>query len=89
MEPQSSDTSPDAERIQIGILRAMPPWKRLLQVDELYATTTGLAMADLRRQHPEAAESELRVLLLERVRLAWQLEEAADPGAHLAPASER
>ena len=71
MATQSSDTSPDAERVQIRILRAMPPWKRLTQVDGLQATATAMALADLRRRHPGASESELRTRLLDRLRAAW------------------
>ena len=84
MATRSSDTSPDTERVQLRILRAMPPWRRLAQVDGLWAVTTELAMADLRRQHPAATGPELRALLSERVRLAWhgepQRDERAGPG---------
>ena len=78
MATRSSDTSPDAERVQLRILRAMPAWRRLAQVDGLWAVTTGLAMADVRRQHPAATGPELRALLSERVRLGWHGESQRD-----------
>lgn len=72
------DTSPDAERVQIRILRAMPAWKRLRLVDELCAATTRLALADLKQAHPAASADELSALLAERVRLAWRLDPPAE-----------
>jgi hypothetical protein len=89
MATRSSDTSPDAERVQLRILRAMPPWRRLAQVDGLWAVTTGLAMADLRRQHPAATGPELRALLSERIRLAWRGEPHLDGRATPGPEPER
>ncbi|MEW5983299.1 MAG: hypothetical protein AB1806_13160 [Acidobacteriota bacterium] len=71
------DTSPDAERVQMAILRSLPVWRRLAQADQLYELTTALALADLRRRHPRAGETDLRRLLAKRRR------------AGAAPASER
>lgn len=89
MATRPSDTSADAERVQLRILREMPPWRRLAQVDGLWAVTTGLAMADLRRQHPAATGPELRALLSERVRLAWHGEPQRDGHAYPGDAPER
>jgi hypothetical protein len=60
------DTSPDAERVQMAILRSLPVWRRLAQADQLYELTTALALADLRHRHPWASEADLRRLLAER-----------------------
>ena len=74
MAQQPTDTSPDAARVQVEILRAMSPGERLSQVDGLCAATAALAMAGLRSQHPAASAAELAAMLAERVRLAGQLE---------------
>ena len=88
MATRPSDTSPDAERVQLRILRAMPPWRRLALVDGLWAVTTGLAMAGLRRQHPAATGPELCALLSERLRLAWRGEPQIDGRAGSGAAPE-
>ena len=69
-----SDTTPDAARMQVEILRAMSPGDRLAQVDGLCAAAAAMAMAGLRSQHPAASASELAAMLAERVRLSWRLE---------------
>lgn len=72
MIPQSADTDDDAERVQIRILRAMPVWKRLAQVDALYEAATAMTLVGLRRQHPGAGEPALRAMLVERLRAALE-----------------
>jgi hypothetical protein len=64
------DTDRESARIQIRILRQMSVRRRLEQADQLYELTVALALADLRRRHPGAAEPELRRLLAARVRQA-------------------
>lgn len=66
--PGHEDTAPEAARVQMDILRALPVWRRLAQADHLYELTTALALADLRRHHPDAPEPELRRLLASRRR---------------------
>jgi hypothetical protein len=57
-------------RVQSAILRRLPVWRRLAQVDQLHHLTTSMALADLRRRNPDATEAELRRALVERVRRA-------------------
>ena len=66
MRTQPTDTDPEVERVQIRVLRAMPVWRRLAQVDALNALTDALGLADLRRRHPDATEGQLRQALLAR-----------------------
>lgn len=73
MVTQASDTSPEAELVQLGILRAMSPGERLAQVDGLCAAASAMALAGLRSQHPAASAAELAAMLADRVRLSWQL----------------
>ena len=60
MKTQSPDTSPEAEHLQIEIIRRTPLWRRLAQVVELNAACRRFALADVRRKHPHASEAELR-----------------------------
>jgi hypothetical protein len=55
-----SDTSPDSERVQIEILRSLPPWRRWQLLDDLILTTRELALAGLRERFPQADPQELQ-----------------------------
>ena len=66
METQLTDTSPEAERVMIELIRRAPVWKRIAQASELTRMCRQLAMADLRRRHPQASEDELRCRLAAR-----------------------
>jgi hypothetical protein len=48
----SSDTSPQAERLQMRGLRQMPPWRKLALVGEMNQTVRALALAGLRHRYP-------------------------------------
>ena len=48
----SSDTSPEAERLQVQGLRQMPPWRKLAMVSEMNRTIRALALAGLRQRYP-------------------------------------
>lgn len=66
MKTQSPDTDADAERLQVRILRAMPVWERIAQIDALNAMAEAFAMAGLRRAHQSATEARLRELVREQ-----------------------
>jgi hypothetical protein len=57
---QSPDTSPEAERVLIELLRQTPRWRRLQLADQMSLTVRNLCLAGLRRRHPEATEAEIR-----------------------------
>jgi len=59
MKTLSSDTSPEAEQVQIRIWRTMPPWRKLELVAQMNATVRQLALTGLRQRYPNATESEL------------------------------
>ncbi|HEX6799638.1 MAG TPA: hypothetical protein VF116_18160 [Ktedonobacterales bacterium] len=59
MKTQSADTSPEAERVQIALLRRVSPEKRLDLALDLSAWTLKLSLAGLRRRHPEASVCDL------------------------------
>jgi len=60
MRTQSPDTSPEAERVLLELLRRAPAWRRLQLADRMSATVRGLCLAGLRSRHPKASEAELR-----------------------------
>ena len=54
-----SDTSPEAERVQIEGHRSLTVWRKLQIVCDLTMTVRKLAMAGLRERFPNAAPEEL------------------------------
>ena len=60
MKTQSPDTSPEAEKVLIELLRRAPAWRRLQLADRMSATVRELSMAGVRARHPRASEAEVR-----------------------------
>ena len=60
MSTLSADTHPDAERVQIELLRRAPAWRRLELVAQLNQTVRLLALDGLRQRFPQATPQELR-----------------------------
>jgi len=58
----SEDTSPEAERVLVGLLRARPPAERLSSVFHLNALARSLTFAGLRDRNPGASNDEIEVL---------------------------
>jgi hypothetical protein len=65
MRTQSPDTSPEAERVLIELLRAAPPWRRLQLATQMSSTARKLALAGLRLRHPDSSIDEFRRLKAE------------------------
>jgi len=65
MVTQSADTSPEAEQVQIEIIRRMPSWKRLQIMDSLISATRALALQGLARRFPDESPQQLRRRLVE------------------------
>jgi hypothetical protein len=59
----SPDTHPDAERVQLQLLREMPPWRKLELVEGMTRTIYALLLAGLRERHPGPTTEELRLRL--------------------------
>lgn len=55
------DTSPEQWQRYVAGLQAIPAGIRARQLDVLTTRVRALAMAGLRRRHPEASEEELRI----------------------------
>jgi hypothetical protein len=55
-----TDTSTDAERVQIEILRSMPSWRKLRLWNDLNMGMRQVALSGLRERFPNASSEELR-----------------------------
>jgi hypothetical protein len=60
---QSPDTSYAAERFLFARLRELPAWRKIEMLCSLNRAARDLALTGLRRRHPHASESELRLRL--------------------------
>lgn len=60
MRTQSPDTSPEAERVLIELLRQAPAWRRLQLTDRMSVTVRQLCLAGIRMRHPKASPDEVR-----------------------------
>jgi hypothetical protein len=61
----SADTSPETERLLIGLLRQAPPARKFAMIVSANLAGRALAMAGLRARHPEASPAQLRRRLAE------------------------
>jgi hypothetical protein len=55
-----ADTQPEAEEVQIELLRQAPPWPKLELVGQLNRTARTLGLSGLRQRYPQASSEELR-----------------------------
>jgi hypothetical protein len=60
MTTRLTDTSADAERVQIEILRSMPSWRKFQLWNDLNMAMRQVALAGLRERFPAANPEELR-----------------------------
>jgi hypothetical protein len=58
----TADTSPEAEAIQIDLLRKAPTWKRLRAAAEMSETIMLLSRLGVAKRNPDASPAELRRL---------------------------
>jgi hypothetical protein len=54
------DTHPNAERVQIDLMRSTPVWRKMDLLAQLNQTARLFAVSGLRRRHPGATEEEIR-----------------------------
>ena len=67
MRPLSSDTSPEAQRMQVELMRRLSPSQKLALAFELTEAIRNLVLADLQRRFPEADPIEIRRRFIARV----------------------
>jgi hypothetical protein len=59
MTTLSLDTRPEAEEVQIELMRQAPAWRKLALIGQLNQTVRLLAREGLRQRHPNATPHEL------------------------------
>ena len=60
MRTQSPDTSPEAERVLIELLRRAPAWRKLRMVEDTNRSVKDLLLAGLRERFPQEPPEVLR-----------------------------
>jgi hypothetical protein len=60
MSPISTDTHPEADRVQTELLRQAPAWRKLQIVGEMNQAVRTLALSGLRQRFPRANDIELQ-----------------------------
>ncbi|QEG40772.1 hypothetical protein [Roseimaritima ulvae] len=65
MQPYTTDTSREAEAIQLELLRRMSPADRIAKMCNLSASLRRMAFDAIRRRHPKIGESEVRLKFIE------------------------
>jgi hypothetical protein len=65
MRTQSIDTSPEAERVQIELLRKASLAKKFSIVRSLSQSLIEVSRRNIRQVHPDASEEELHLILIE------------------------
>lgn len=65
MRTQSTDTSPEAERVQIELLRKASPERRLDIARSLSQSMILASRETIKRLHPQISEEELKILFVE------------------------
>lgn len=63
----SQDTSPEAERVLVGLLRAKAPAERLSMVFQLNDLARALTFAGLRERNPAASDDEIEARYAELI----------------------
>lgn len=60
-----SDTHPKIEKLQLELIRRMPPWKKFAAVDDLNETVKTLAVSGIKSRHPNATPEQVQRMLAE------------------------
>lgn len=60
-----TDTHPEAERVQLELLRKKTPSERFALVRSLTAFVTGLSRRSLMQANPDLSDSELQIKVIE------------------------
>lgn len=66
MATLARDTHPQAEAVQLAILRRMPVWEKLALAAQLNQTTDRLALLGLHKRYPLATPRELQRRLFDQ-----------------------
>ncbi len=61
----TTDTSPEAQAVQLECLRRMTPQDRIRQMCAMSRQVRNMALDAIRRRHPDLDESEVQLLFIE------------------------
>lgn len=67
LRPATNDTSPEAERVRIRVLREMPLRRKIMLVEDANRTARRLALAGIAIRSPQASPEERIRLLMDLV----------------------
>jgi hypothetical protein len=67
MKPLSPDTSPEAQRMQVELMRRLSPAQKLSLAFALTDAMRDLILADLHHQFPQAEDAEIKRRFIARV----------------------
>ena len=56
----SADTPAELEKVQIDLLRRMPPWRKMALVSEMNRAVRTMALAGLRQRYPHDGPAMIR-----------------------------
>lgn len=85
MRKQLSDTSPEAERVLVELLRRAPAWRKLRLVEDTNRSVRDLLLAGLRERFPQDPPT----LLRRRLADLWLGPELAAAAYGLLPAADK
>jgi hypothetical protein len=63
--PYTTDTSPEARKVQLELLRQMTPMERLKKTFAFSQQLTQMSMDAIRRRHPQFDENAVRLKFIE------------------------
>lgn len=64
MQPYTTDTSADAEAVQLELIRNMAPWDRVNKAIRMTTRLIRECKAAIRRNHPEFTETEVGIAFI-------------------------
>lgn len=67
MQPQSEDTHPEIEKIQIDLFRQAPITKKIALVNAWSQSIRDASRLDIQKEHSNAGEEEVKLMLVERM----------------------
>ena len=77
MHPYTTDTSPDAEEVQLDLIRRMPPQERALNTLRMTTRLIRECKAAIKRNNPALTQREIGIAFIE-LNYGKELAEAVD-----------
>lgn len=65
MQPYTTDTNPDAEKVQLDLIRRMPPSERALKALRMTTRLIRECKSAIARNHPALTQREIEIAFIE------------------------